>query len=357
LHFSLQAWNRRYASGRRDGCRRQVHCRKNESAGQWRFVPVELLTSACHNAPVDESTMGYGLTDSGGRRQWRVGISSGVPPKRNPRPSPCTRKSVARRSRLQGLGARFYSPELGMWLSMDPIGEMGGVRLYGFAGNNAINRYDARGLTACNGSADVGSIDWQFDGYGFINSEAWGSARIYKLSGNLIDSINQAQIFKDWLGRFGAVARGAVQGLVGVVRQLVVNEAQNFAFSGYTDFIDAGSAAARQALLQVNANIMDNRQSGYFRGARMDVSFKWRACECQERRFLWWRWTAYDWSPQRVFKYKKCYFDVNSGLTDTLPANPLDRMELKEISDSHVSECLTRAFAEFQQEVQTSCSR
>ena len=34
---------------------------------------------------------------------------------------------------------RAYSPTLGRWLSRDPIGIRGGLNLYGFAGNNAIN--------------------------------------------------------------------------------------------------------------------------------------------------------------------------------------------------------------------------
>jgi RHS repeat-associated protein len=41
---------------------------------------------------------------------------------------------------------RMYSPELGRWLSRDPIGERGGRNLYGFVGNNPIRRVDPWGL-------------------------------------------------------------------------------------------------------------------------------------------------------------------------------------------------------------------
>ena len=41
---------------------------------------------------------------------------------------------------------RFYSPEIGRWLSRDPIGELGGVNLYGFVGNNGVNAWDYFGL-------------------------------------------------------------------------------------------------------------------------------------------------------------------------------------------------------------------
>ena len=41
---------------------------------------------------------------------------------------------------------RYYSPELGRWLSRDPIGEKGGVNLYAMVGNGAVNGWDRGGL-------------------------------------------------------------------------------------------------------------------------------------------------------------------------------------------------------------------
>ncbi len=43
-------------------------------------------------------------------------------------------------------GYRFYHPELGLWVSRDPIGERGGINLYGFVANNSINAVDVSGL-------------------------------------------------------------------------------------------------------------------------------------------------------------------------------------------------------------------
>ncbi len=43
-------------------------------------------------------------------------------------------------------GYRYYNPETGRWLNRDPIGERGGVNLYGFVGNNPINLWDILGL-------------------------------------------------------------------------------------------------------------------------------------------------------------------------------------------------------------------
>ena len=41
---------------------------------------------------------------------------------------------------------RDYSPQLGRFISADPIQERGGVNLYGFVGNDAVNRWDYLGL-------------------------------------------------------------------------------------------------------------------------------------------------------------------------------------------------------------------
>jgi RHS repeat-associated protein len=52
-------------------------------------------------------------------------------------------------------GYRDYSAELGRWLSRDPIGEQGGVNLYGMAGNDLVNRFDLLGLLQLTGQCEV----------------------------------------------------------------------------------------------------------------------------------------------------------------------------------------------------------
>ncbi len=51
-------------------------------------------------------------------------------------------------------GYRYYNPQTGRWPSRDPIGERGGVNLYGFVGNNAINDTDFLGLASINEQID-----------------------------------------------------------------------------------------------------------------------------------------------------------------------------------------------------------
>jgi RHS repeat-associated protein len=50
---------------------------------------------------------------------------------------------------LNYYGFRYYDPEMGRWLNRDPIGERGGLNLYGFVGNKSIIKYDILGLEEC----------------------------------------------------------------------------------------------------------------------------------------------------------------------------------------------------------------
>jgi len=43
-------------------------------------------------------------------------------------------------------GFRYYDPVTGRWPSRDPIGEYGGLNLYGFVGNDPLRRWDLLGL-------------------------------------------------------------------------------------------------------------------------------------------------------------------------------------------------------------------
>lgn len=50
---------------------------------------------------------------------------------------------------LYHLGARYYDPQMGRFLSEDPIGISGGTNLYRYAENNPIGRRDPAGLMTC----------------------------------------------------------------------------------------------------------------------------------------------------------------------------------------------------------------
>jgi hypothetical protein len=51
-----------------------------------------------------------------------------------------------KRDRVADYGYRYYDPVTGRWPSRDPIGDKGGINLYGFVNNNGISFYDNYGL-------------------------------------------------------------------------------------------------------------------------------------------------------------------------------------------------------------------
>jgi hypothetical protein len=59
-------------------------------------------------------------------------------------------------------GYRYYDPKSGRWPSRDPIGEEGGVNLYGFIGNDGVNAWDVLGLSknSCSNEDDKGNISY-----------------------------------------------------------------------------------------------------------------------------------------------------------------------------------------------------
>src|SRR5437667_10703929 len=50
---------------------------------------------------------------------------------------------------------RYLHSKLGRWLNRDPIGEKGGVNLYGFVSNDPVQKSDRLGLAACGNCGEV----------------------------------------------------------------------------------------------------------------------------------------------------------------------------------------------------------
>ena len=65
-------------------------------------------------------------------------------------------------------GRRFYSPELGRWLSRDPIGERGGLNLHAFVSNRCVGTIDRLGKSplSSDGAVDPCSISGMREGKG-----------------------------------------------------------------------------------------------------------------------------------------------------------------------------------------------
>ena len=65
-------------------------------------------------------------------------------------------------SGLYYYGYRFYSPELQRWLNRDPIAENGGINLYGFVGNNGVNKWDVLGLAGFGNRFGIPESFWNW---------------------------------------------------------------------------------------------------------------------------------------------------------------------------------------------------
>jgi len=82
---------------------------------------------------------------------------------------------------------RYYSPELGRWLSRDLMEEFGGWNLYAMLGNNAVNRIDRLGL--------IGSDDIYRQGNNvYVNNRSWYSFSPDDYVGGIVPGTNNVRI-------------------------------------------------------------------------------------------------------------------------------------------------------------------
>ena len=59
---------------------------------------------------------------------------------------------------LCGLGHRFYDPQLGRFLSRDPIGFAGGLNLFSYGRNSPVTNTDSTGLFVDGASAAAAAL-------------------------------------------------------------------------------------------------------------------------------------------------------------------------------------------------------
>jgi len=126
---------------------------------------------------------------------------------------------------------RYYSPELGRWINRDPIEEEGGLNLYAFVWNNAINRYDLFGyapgdpygtleaaLAAANkdvyDATEASRLLGEIEQNGFSNGYLQALAQQNANGLTFIQAINSAVLFKVGKGvDAGVTLRSEVHGV------------------------------------------------------------------------------------------------------------------------------------------------
>ncbi|MBB5354011.1 RHS repeat-associated protein [Haloferula luteola] len=98
---------------------------------------------------------------------------------------------------LSYYGYRYYDPVTGRWPSRDPIGERGGINLYGFVGNNAISLLDEYGLEYSEINCRNVSLDFGFSAYDVVG----GSGNV-SLHGEKCDCCDQETGETEKFGQF-----------------------------------------------------------------------------------------------------------------------------------------------------------
>ena len=76
----------------------------------------------------------------------KAGPPGGMGPGRGRRKEENPPETPGREGCVTVYGYRWYDPVTGRWPSRDPIEERGGINLYGFVGNDGVNKRDVLGL-------------------------------------------------------------------------------------------------------------------------------------------------------------------------------------------------------------------
>ena len=151
-------------------------------------------------------------------------------------------------------GYRHYDSATGRWLSKDPIEEQGGLNLYAFVGNRAINFVDYDGRIWNLGSAGIGAVA------GLISGGVSGSISSLQNGGGLAGAVTGAVVgagtgavsggLAGASGNpmLGATVGGAVGGAAGsAAGQFVGNLTQGQSIGEAVGNIDPGAVAGATA--------------------------------------------------------------------------------------------------------------
>lgn len=106
-----------------------------------------------------------------------------------------SRQTMGLRPGVTDYGYRYYDPNTGRWPSRDPIGEMGGINLYGFVNNDGVNGWDYLGLDEdfVEATVDIGCATLEVDAD--VVFEMWGqnaqSRAVRSMGRNIITRANK----------------------------------------------------------------------------------------------------------------------------------------------------------------------
>jgi len=197
-------------------------------------------------------------------------------------------------------GYRYYDPVTGRWPSRDPIGERGGVNIYGMVGNNAVGRWDYLGLECTEGDTkkEVESS------IGVFNERGINVDKMINLAGGVIDD---AEILAK-IPNLGAAAQAAAFQSANAAADVIAAGLGELGLPGYDTFsFDAADGIMGQLENledQLGKGGEDGEISIFFRGGMIMVKVRCCECECDRYGFLWLKsrnvWECDDW---KTFSY------------------------------------------------------
>lgn len=146
-------------------------------------------------------------------------------------------------------GYRYYSSELGRWLSRDPLGERGGYNLYAFTYNNPINFFDLLGNDSDSGdfiSTALGGDNEQqafYSAVDSVNKATYSiSVTIYNIAYDCSDTLARLVVFPivDLL----ALPDEAIKYLFDVTDDELISITANFPCPAFVDDLAIGVIVA-----------------------------------------------------------------------------------------------------------------
>ncbi len=230
----------------------------------------------------------------------------------------------------------FFTPGIPQWPSRDPIGERGGANLYGFVGNDGLNKTDYFGLSATDNStkwngdkdckvlSDNGKKRWRIaDTFWSANFSNDFALRL-GLANDIINSINGSKdmesVSKDYISGVKGAAKALAsdpsksnsnpnvvmaRGIGGVFKGAGTMLATKALFLGYNEARKAAVTAAFDKLDEINKSLMEKN------GAVLITVFKKETCVCKERTF-WFDSIYWESNPDvRI----QVYYPPDGGVT------------------------------------------
>jgi len=223
-------------------------------------------------------------------------------------------------------GFRYYHPGLGRWLGKDPMGEAGGLNLYGYVGGDPINGIDPFGLwdfrAALDGFTAWGSRkrdackDWVNSGAGGLASQLGATAvnTVFDLTlGTLIDTPGAIAHFGEGAGTFSGDP--SLKNLPGLLSDVLIAAG---AASGTGALASkAGQAVGKSAVCEVGEKAVEQACSTQAKAAAAGVGEAAKTAPPS-------LWSKAEFNGTRVYQRNDL---INPALVDARGRSNLQRMQ------------------------------